>query len=190
LEDKVPVIKQEPQVIMSDMTGAVTHKLMETKDRVTKASEGVLISRPVQTYFDLLDFFVSTASKTLDKVLPPSDDEPDVRKSGEDVEEKRAERGWNLLSKFFGLLGTAKNRVVRRVRARLETTSNAADAVFKEAKRAVNHALPVATDKDGINGGSSDSSAGVMASNTNANASSSNKGKNKKQGGHKEHGDN
>lgn len=60
--------------IMSDMTGAVTHKLLETKDRVTKASEGVLISRPVQTYFDLLDFFVSTASKTLDKVLPPSDD--------------------------------------------------------------------------------------------------------------------
>lgn len=59
---------------MSDVTGAVTHKLLETKLRVTKASEGVLISRPVQTYFDILQFILGTASKTLDKVLPPSDD--------------------------------------------------------------------------------------------------------------------
>lgn len=64
--------------------------------------------------------------------------EQDKRKThttGED--EKRSERGWNLLAQFFGLLGTAKDRVVGRVRHRLESTSNVADAVFKEAKKAV-----------------------------------------------------
>jgi hypothetical protein len=59
---------------MSDMTGAVTHKFHETKQRVTKASEGVLVSRPVQSYFDLLEFVLRTAGNTLDKVLPPGDE--------------------------------------------------------------------------------------------------------------------
>lgn len=55
------------------------------------------------------------------------------------------DRGWFLLKKFFNLLYTAKDRVVWRVGRRIETTSNAADAVFKEAKRAV-VSLPINPD--------------------------------------------
>jgi len=158
LEDKVPVIKQEPQVMVSDVKGAVTVKVNEAKDVVSKASERVLVSRPVQTYFDFLTFILHTAENTLDRVLPPSGEEARNKDNQQSQsEENKADRGWSLLSEFFGLLHTVKNRVTERVRTRIETTASAADAVFNEAKKAANHALPVACDKDlkeGSGGGS------------------------------------
>jgi len=162
LEDKVPVIKQEPQVMVSDVKGAVTVKVNEAKDVVSKASERVLVSRPVQTYFDILSFILHTAEVTLDRVLPPSEEEArnkanDPQQPGEN---NKAERGWSLLSEFFGLLTTVKTRVTQRVRTRIETTASAADAVFNEAKKAANHALPVACDKDLKQDGGSGSGSG------------------------------
>jgi hypothetical protein len=118
------------------MTGAVTAKLTATKERVTNMSEGVLVSGPVQTYFNMVEYILQKVSNTLDKVLPPGESEEGERPGG-GGNERPADRGWILLGRFFGLLGTAKTRVVRRVRNRIETTSNAADAVFKEAKKAV-----------------------------------------------------
>jgi len=147
LEDKVPVINKEPNMMVSDVKGAVSGKYVATKDRVSKVSEVVLASRPVQTYFNLLEFVLATANNALDKVLPPDDSE-EVKVNGvvpepghDNTTEKKAERGWLLLAKFFGLMGTAKTRALKKIRSRIEDTSNAANAVFKEAKKTANNAI-------------------------------------------------
>ena len=75
VEDKVPSIQKEPQQMVSDAKGVVEDRFNKTKEQVHHVSEVVLVRRPVQTYFDLLEFMLGTVSSTLDKVMPPADDE-------------------------------------------------------------------------------------------------------------------
>jgi hypothetical protein len=158
VEDKVPSIKKEPSQLVSEAKEVVEQGLQKTKARVTAVSDVVLVSRPVQTYFDILEFMLGTASSTLDKVMPPAEDEDDERKK---AMVPSAERGWFLLSQFFGLLYKAKTRVVKRVRSRIDSTSNATEKVFEEAKKAVNNAIPLVGgkgNKDQTNGDSKNGS--------------------------------
>jgi len=149
LEQNVKYITKAPDAMVSDVKTTVGEVLHAAKFRVTNAAEGVLISKPVQTYFDLLEFMLSKAQKTVDLVLPEEGGKEGASNGAvEGPAPERVDRGWWLLGQFVGILGTTKNRVMKRVWTRIDNTSHAADAVFNEAKKAVNHALPVAADKD------------------------------------------
>jgi len=147
LEQNVKYITKTPDVIVSEVKTTVEEALTAVKVRVTGAAEGVLISKPVQTYFDLLEFMLTKVQRTMDIVLPEESKEG-ANGAVETAPPERVDRGWWLLGQFVGILGTTKNRVMKRVWTRIDNTSHAADAVFNEAKKAVNHALPVAADKD------------------------------------------
>jgi len=144
LEQNVKYITKAPDAILSDVKATAGDIIHAAKFRVTSAAEGVLISKPVQTYFDLLEFMLSKVQSTMDIVLPEEGSNGDV----EAAPPERVDRGWWLLGQFITILGTTKTRVMKRVWTRIDNTSHAADAVFNEAKKAVNHALPVAADKD------------------------------------------
>lgn len=124
--------------MITDVKNVVWDTLEATKNRVTDSSEMVLVSKPVQTYFDFLEFILVNASKTLDKVLPPTiGDEITENGSVGTGPDKQAYRGWWLMGQFFDLLGIAKTRVVNKFRTRIDSTSDAADLVYKKAKNAV-----------------------------------------------------
>jgi hypothetical protein len=130
--------------VIPQMTDTVKVTVVAVRDRVTKSSETVLVSKPVQTYFDMLEYFLRTAESTLDKILPPTkgDDETcpngsTLSPDGYPAEDQKAERGWWIMGQFFCLLLITKDRLIFKVRSRVNKTSDAAETMLKQAKNVV-----------------------------------------------------
>jgi hypothetical protein len=142
---------------MSDATKVVTDTCMATKDRVTLASEHVLVSRPVQTYFDVLQFILNKAENTVDLVLPKPDTSAGEEVTGEDEEENErirlsrsaaeslnrppvapADRGWELFGQFVSLVGTTKDRVQERTHQRIDGTLSLVQNTITRTRDTIN----------------------------------------------------
>lgn len=132
LENKVPLINSEPEAIASVVKDTVNGVFQVAKERVTRVTDVFLGSKPMQTYFDVMEFVLTTASKTLDKVLPDSTGEGH-KDDNYPPPEKRADRGWYLFGKFVELAGTAKDRIFGKFRKRVDdstaTLQNITDTV-------------------------------------------------------------
>jgi len=154
LEHNIPLIHEQPDTIVNFVKDTISGALQVLKGRVTRVSDVFLGSKPAQTYFDVLEFVLTTANKTLDKVLPDqtgkghtTDDYPPP--------EKKADRGWYLLGKFVELAGTTKDRIFGKFWKRVDDSS----ATLQNAKDAMkNFATTALTSSEKPNATNGDSS--------------------------------
>jgi len=96
---------------------AVKEKVGAVRDRVWKSSEWILETKPAQISFDVMDFFLSHVSSTLDKVLPPKGGKSGLPSRPQ--QGSGSERAVWVVSAALEIAKETKERVVEHMRGRL-----------------------------------------------------------------------
>jgi len=118
----------------------VEEKMSPVVNTYNRASNVVCNNKVAKVYFDVYEYILQTAEKTLDVVLPVGGTDKHSETNGHIVEkspEDGAARPAWLLKQTYYLATTAARRLLGMAQSRVESATNATDAVLKQAKQAV-----------------------------------------------------
>jgi len=139
IEHRVPQMKKQPDEMVKDTRELITTTMAPVVLTVERASDVVCKTLLAQKACDLVGYMLGTASKTLDVVLPPSEQEKSEQNgtvSGalEPVEPEK--RPYQLVRGAWTLCCVFTKRLFGVAHARVEHAAATTDVVIKSAQNA------------------------------------------------------
>jgi hypothetical protein len=136
LERTVPAIKKQPQEIVSDTQKMISSRVTPAVERLNTASETLFSSKPAQLSCDVVERILTGSTLLVNSVLSSSSSSEKPNQNGfphEQAPEVKSERvGWLFKESYF-LFKTTTQRLFGMVHSKVDSASNAADAVVRKS---------------------------------------------------------